>query len=166
MAGGDDSLHGLRIKVGPMSTRRMYLWLISRLTFPLFGARPLRFLTFKASFYQVPLPIDARASFPFRGPDDRLYELLRLPMGYKASPELMQLLTSSLAGVRGVVTDEYAAPSTLGVDIWIENIRIHGPEHDVSRWSQQILQTAEETKVTLGEMELHTVSYQFIGVFL
>lgn len=46
------------------------------------------------------------------GPDDKIYELLRLPMGYKAGPEIMQLLTSSLAGMRGVVVVDYEALST------------------------------------------------------
>lgn len=59
------------------------------------------------------------------GPDEKIYELLRLPMGYKAGPEIMQLLTSSLAGMRGVVVVDYEALPTLGVDIWNGNIRIH-----------------------------------------
>eukprot|EP00796_Vickermania_ingenoplastis_P010790 gene10790-biopygen7712 len=82
----------------------------------------------KASFYQIPLPFEARAVFRLIADDGTIYELLRLPMGYKLSPELMHLLCSTLAGLPSCVPPALRAPDDLRIDIWIDNIRLCGAE--------------------------------------
>jgi len=82
-------------------------------------------LDLKASFYQVPLPLSARQFFRCFTADGTLVELCRLPMGYRASPEIMQILTPALAGDPSVVRQELAVPLSVQVDIWIDNIRFH-----------------------------------------
>eukprot|EP00796_Vickermania_ingenoplastis_P001735 gene1735-biopygen1309 len=68
------------------------------------------------------------------GSDGQCYELLRLPMGYKLSPEIMQLLVSALAGVPSVVLPAFQAPASVRVDVWIDNIRLCGSREDVMAW--------------------------------
>ncbi|KAK7200672.1 hypothetical protein NESM_000123800 [Novymonas esmeraldas] len=75
-------------------------------------------LDLRAPFYQVPLPQEnARAAFRFKLADGTLVELCRLPMGCGASPEIMQILTSVLAGASGVATPRTVAPASLRVDV-------------------------------------------------
>ncbi|KAK7201233.1 hypothetical protein NESM_000184900 [Novymonas esmeraldas] len=69
----------------------------------------------------------ARAAFRCHLEDGTLVELARLPMGYVARPEAMQLLTSALVGAPSVAAGGCRCPSVLKVDVWIDNVRIAGP---------------------------------------
>ncbi|KPA73345.1 hypothetical protein ABB37_00081 [Leptomonas pyrrhocoris] len=122
-------------------------------------------LDLKASFYQVPLPEEARSAFRCRLDDGTLVELARLPMGYAASPELMQLLTSALAGVPTVVDAAFACPTALKIHVWIDNVRIAGPLKAVEAWTRRVTQFARDASVTIGESEVAVASYTFVGVF-
>eukprot|EP00796_Vickermania_ingenoplastis_P002072 gene2071-biopygen1691 len=89
----------------------------------------------KASFYQISLDPAARACFRMMGEDEKVYELLRLPMGYRVSPELMQLLCSALAGVPSVVQIVFQAPRSLHIDVWMDNFRMSSMSgNGVDRW--------------------------------
>ncbi|PWV19199.1 hypothetical protein C3747_11g288 [Trypanosoma cruzi] len=56
-------------------------------------------LDLKASFFKVSLPRETRHLFRCRVEDDTLVELTRLPMGYKAGPEILQItIASAIAG--------------------------------------------------------------------
>ncbi|KPA74892.1 hypothetical protein ABB37_02163 [Leptomonas pyrrhocoris] len=114
-------------------------------------------LDLKASFYQVPLPVEARACFRCIAENGAVMELHRLPMGYRASPEVMQLLTSA-------VRSEYRAPPEVHIDVWIDNIRLWGTEAAVQEWTKRVLLVATEAQVTWGETLIATPRYQFVGV--
>eukprot|EP00796_Vickermania_ingenoplastis_P012473 gene12473-biopygen9187 len=85
-------------------------------------------------------------------------------MGYKLSPELMQLLCSTLAGLPSCVPPALRAPDHLRIDIWIDNIRLCGAENSVSTWGRVIQQRRQLAQVTFGEVEHFAQLYTFIGV--
>lgn len=118
----------------------------------------------KASFYQVALPDTARSVFRMLGDDDTMYELIRLPMGYRISPELMQLLVSAVVGNSSVVSSCYRAPASVHVDVWIDNIRVSGSEVEVRGWSAVVERRASLAGVTFGEASTFSKVYTFIGV--
>ncbi|RNC54203.1 target of rapamycin (TOR) kinase 1 [Trypanosoma cruzi] len=56
-------------------------------------------LDLKASFFQAPLPRETRHLFRCRVEDGTLVELTWHPMGYKVSPEILQvIINSAIAG--------------------------------------------------------------------
>ncbi|ORC89559.1 uncharacterized protein TM35_000123340 [Trypanosoma theileri] len=65
----------------------------------------------KASFFQMALPVNRRASFRCRTESGELVEFTRLPMGYKCSPEILNTITRVLAGDPALVLPQYAAPT-------------------------------------------------------
>lgn len=118
----------------------------------------------KASFYQVALPPEARSVYRMLAEDGTCYQLVRLPMGYRLSPEIMQLLVSTLAGQSSVVQPSFAAPNSLTIDVWIDNIRISGEESTVRQWTSVVEKRALQAGVTFGEVQSFTKEYTFIGV--
>lgn len=80
----------------------------------------------KASFFHIELLPEARPLFGFRDDDGTVFELNPLPMGYVASPGIMQLLTMALAGHPGVVRAGFATPASVRVDFWVANVRFTG----------------------------------------
>ncbi|RNC47759.1 target of rapamycin (TOR) kinase 1 [Trypanosoma cruzi] len=92
-------------------------------------------LDVKSSFFQVSLPRETRHLFRCRVEDGTLVELTRLPVGCKASPEILQIIiTSAIAGVTTVAHRLWAAPPLVRVDVWTDNMRIAGPKSDVTLW--------------------------------
>ncbi|PWV21083.1 hypothetical protein C3747_4g358 [Trypanosoma cruzi] len=109
-------------------------------------------LDLKASFFQFSLPRETRHLFRCRVEDGTLVELTRLPMGHKASPEILQIIiTSAIAVVTTVVHRLWAAPPLVRVDVWIGNIRITGSISDVTPWKAQVLRNADSCHASLGE---------------
>ncbi|RNC41163.1 target of rapamycin (TOR) kinase 1 [Trypanosoma cruzi] len=73
-------------------------------------------------------------------------------MGYKAGPEIIQIIiTSAIAGVTTVVHRLWAAPPLVRIDVWIDNIRIAGSKSDVTFWEAQVLRNADGRHATMGE---------------
>ncbi|KAF8278640.1 hypothetical protein TcYC6_0001790 [Trypanosoma cruzi] len=65
-------------------------------------------------------------------------------MGYKVSPEILQIIiTSAIAGVTTVVHRLWAAPPLVRDDVWIGNIRIAGSKSDATLWEAQVLLNAD-----------------------
>ncbi|KAF8285737.1 putative target of rapamycin (TOR) kinase 1 [Trypanosoma cruzi] len=87
-------------------------------------------------------------------------------MGYKASPEILQIIiTSAIAGVTTVVHFLRAAPPLVRVDVWIDDIRIAGSKSDATLWEAQVLRNADGRHATMGEdRELGATQYTFPGV--
>ncbi|RNC52965.1 target of rapamycin (TOR) kinase 1 [Trypanosoma cruzi] len=109
-------------------------------------------LDLKTSFFQVSLPRETRHLFRCRVEDDTLVELTRLPMGYKASPEILQIiLTSTIAVVTKVAHRLWAAPPLVHIDVWIDNIRIAGSKSDATLWEAQVIRNADGRHATVGE---------------
>ncbi|KAF8275393.1 target of rapamycin (TOR) kinase 1 [Trypanosoma cruzi] len=121
-------------------------------------------LDVKASFFQVSLPRGTRHFFRCRVGDGALVELTRLPMGYKAGPEILRIIiTSTIAVVTTVVHRLRAAPSLVRVDVWIDDIRIAGPKSGVTLWEAQVLCNVDGRHATMAEdRELDATQYFFL----
>ncbi|KAF5221815.1 putative target of rapamycin (TOR) kinase 1 [Trypanosoma cruzi] len=86
-------------------------------------------------------------------------------MGYKASPEILQIITSAIAGATTVVHPLWAAPPLVRIDVWIDNIRIAGSKSDVTLWEAQVHRNADGRHATMGEgRESGATQYTFLGV--
>ncbi|RNC61780.1 rab1 small GTP-binding protein [Trypanosoma cruzi] len=121
----------------------------------------------KAFFFRVSLPRETRHLFRCRVEDGTLEELTRLPMGYKASPEILQIITSAIAVVTTVVHFLWAAPPLVRIDVWIDNIRIAGSKSNVTLWEAQVLRNADGRRATMGEeRESGATQYIFLGCSL
>ncbi|CCD21720.1 hypothetical protein ERJ75_000405400 [Trypanosoma vivax] len=80
----------------------------------------------KAPFFRVSLPQSSRTSFRCRAERGMLVEPTRLPMGRKCGPEVLHTVARVLAGDAAVVGSRYAAPKSLTIHVWVDNIRISG----------------------------------------
>ncbi|KAF8290137.1 hypothetical protein TcBrA4_0135120 [Trypanosoma cruzi] len=103
----------------------------------------------KSSFI-VSLPWETRHLFRCHVEDGTLVELTRLPMGHKAGPEILQIITSAIAVVTTVVHRLWAAPPMVRIDVWIGNIRIAGSKSDAALWEAQVLRNADGRHATTG----------------
>ncbi|KAF8289545.1 hypothetical protein TcBrA4_0136180 [Trypanosoma cruzi] len=73
-------------------------------------------------------------------------------MGYKAVPEILQIIiTSAIAVVTTVVRRLWAAPPLVRVGVWIGNMRIAGSKSEVTLWEAQLLRNADGRRATMGE---------------
>ncbi|PWV18258.1 hypothetical protein C3747_14g312 [Trypanosoma cruzi] len=93
-------------------------------------------LDVKSSFI-ISLLRETRHLFRCRVEDGTLVELTRLPMGYKAGPEILQIITSAIAGVTTVVQRLWGAPPLVRADVRIDNIRIAGSKSDATLWEDR-----------------------------
>ncbi|KAF5214321.1 hypothetical protein ECC02_013090 [Trypanosoma cruzi] len=85
-------------------------------------------------------------------------------MGYKASPEILQMITLAIAGVTTVVHPLWAAPPLVRVDVWIDNIRIAVSKSDVTLWESQVLRNPDGCHASMGEeRESDATQYAFLG---
>ncbi|KAF8291877.1 hypothetical protein TcYC6_0119840 [Trypanosoma cruzi] len=73
-------------------------------------------------------------------------------MGYKASPEILQIvITSAIAVVTTVAHFLWAAAPLVRVDVWIGNIRITESKSDATLWEARVLRNADGRRATMGE---------------
>jgi hypothetical protein len=77
--------------------------------------------------------------------DGNIFELTRIPMGHRASPEYFQLLLSVLAGLPSYVKAECKHPYKVQVDIWLDNARATGASRDVVEYFQWIWMAIKDT---------------------
>ncbi|PWU87133.1 putative target of rapamycin (TOR) kinase 1 [Trypanosoma cruzi] len=92
-------------------------------------------------------------------------ELTRLHMGYKAGPEILQIIiTSAIAVVTTVVHRLWAAPPSVRIDVWIGNIRIAGSKSDATLWEAQVLCNADRRHATMEDGESGATQCTFLGV--
>lgn len=120
---------------------------------------------FKSGFHQVALPKDMRHLFRFRCSDGRVLQLTRLPMGLRTAPELFQILASTIAGDRLYCTGAWAAPASVHLDVWIDNVRFCGPRSDVARHTSTFCDRCKAVGATLNaDDETSGSSYVFCGV--
>ncbi|KAH8604533.1 hypothetical protein ERJ75_001706500 [Trypanosoma vivax] len=118
----------------------------------------------KASFFQVNLPQGNRTSFRCRAEAGRLVELTRLQMGCKCGPEKLHTTTRALAGDHAIVSSRCAAPQSLKIHVWIDNIRISGPWRGVEKRSRVATQNVRQCGTALGESNYLAKKHEFIGV--
>lgn len=103
----------------------------------------------KAGFFQVPLP-SARL-FTFRNEKGEVFGLTRLPMGISTAPELMQIITSTLAGDPLFCAPPYRAHAL--VDVWIDNVLFTGTEEKVRKSITLFEQAVSDASATLNTDE-------------
>jgi hypothetical protein len=129
-------------------------------------AATLRDLT--AGFFQVECPQYARAQFRFRDATGRLYEMCRLPMGHTGAPEIMQTLTSVVAGDPTFcrTAESFAFTSPGSIAVWIDGIRFTGAMADVKAAAKFVDIRAKRFGVTFKATESKdaVLEYEFIGV--
>ncbi|ESS61348.1 hypothetical protein TCDM_11074 [Trypanosoma cruzi Dm28c] len=86
-------------------------------------------------------------------------------MGYKAGPEILQIITSTIAGVTTVVHRLLDAPPLVHDDVWIDNIRITGSKSGATLWEAQALRNADSCHATKEEdRESGATPYTFLAV--
>ncbi|KAH9599337.1 hypothetical protein LSM04_006470 [Trypanosoma melophagium] len=107
----------------------------------------------KASFFQAALPVSIKASFRCSTESGELVEFTRLFMGYRYSPELLNILARVLAGDPEMVLPQQAATKELKIHVWIDNIGIGGPHGTVQSWGRQIIHNMQGCGVTIGEQK-------------
>lgn len=100
----------------------------------------------KASFYQVPLP-NSRL-FTFKDEMNNVYGLTRMPMGICTAPELMQLLTCTIAGDPLHAKPEFSAKTA--VDVWIDNVLFSGSAEKVEAQEAIFKQRAALASATIN----------------
>ncbi|RNF09209.1 target of rapamycin (TOR) kinase 1, partial [Trypanosoma cruzi] len=76
-----------------------------------------------------------------------------LPVRYKASPEILQIIiTSTITVVTTVVHRLWAAPPSVRIDVWIGNMRIAGSKSDATLWETQAPRNADSCHATMGRI--------------
>lgn len=116
----------------------------------------------QASYFQVELP--RNTLFTFLGEDGNVYGLNRLPMGISTAPELMQIVTSTLAGDPIFCAPKFRA--TAMVDVWIDNVMYSGSKEKVEQSVVAFKQSVADAKATLNNTESTgcTRNLDFIGM--
>ena len=128
----------------------------------------------KISFFQVEIPESARQYFRFTDADGNIYQLTRLPMGLKVSPEIMQLIVECLAGlpeackpsakINGI---EYDLQDRDGdVKVWIDGFaNSYLNSNAANRAMERIKAIARYCKVTWKDPGVIIErKYDFVGV--
>ena len=116
----------------------------------------------KAGFFQVPLESDTL--FTFRDVDGNVFGLRRLPMGICTAPELMQIITSTIAGDPLAVQPKFATKAL--VDVWIDNVLFSGSAERVGAAVERFRSVVESAKVTINwnESSHDADALDFIGM--
>ncbi|RNF21533.1 target of rapamycin (TOR) kinase 1 [Trypanosoma cruzi] len=92
------------------------------------------------------------------GGDGTLVGPARLPVGRKASPQIPQIIiTSAIAGLTTVTHRLWAAPSSVRIDVWIDNVRIAGSTSDVTLWEAQAPRNTDSLHATIGGIANRTL---------
>ena len=119
----------------------------------------------QTGFFQIPIPEEARHRFRFRDASGRVFELLRLPMGHRCSPELCQILLSTLAGLPGYALPAFQHSPEVKVNIWIDNVHAHGSVMNVEEYFAWLDVQARTCKITWKPSDSKVgKKVEFIGV--
>ena len=116
----------------------------------------------RAGFYQVRLP--RSDLFTFADEHGNVFGLDRLPMGISTAPEIMQVVTSTLAGDPLFCTPACSAPAL--VDVWIDNVLYTGSTDKVKRSTESFRKAVAEVKATINVEDSTecTTEVEFIGM--
>ena len=121
-------------------------------------------LDLRCSFWQIPLPQNARPYYRFRDASGRLLEMKVVVMGHVCSVEIMQILTSVLAGDPSVVQHQYRAPAKCHV--WVDNILFFGNQKEVEKSLALAKQAAVDLYAEFKDpVFTSTKQVEFIGVW-
>jgi hypothetical protein len=103
--------------------------------------------------------------FRFMDEDGNIYELCRLPMGHRVSPEMCHLLLSTVAGLPAYVTPSFRHTPGVNVDIWLDNVQASGSNANIKTYMEWLDSQAEQCRVKWKEADSYEGrSYTFLGV--
>jgi hypothetical protein len=114
-----------------------------------------------ASFYGYELSSSARQFYRFRDSAGTLFEVCRGMMGHVVMPEIQQIITSTVAGHKDFVKQQFVSPAT--VRVWIDNVRYTGTENIVNRANAKLAEACIECNVAMN-IGPTTSKYNFIGI--
>ncbi|KAH8620016.1 hypothetical protein ERJ75_000106200 [Trypanosoma vivax] len=77
---------------------------------------------------------------------------------------MLHTVARVLAGGAAVVRSRFAAPWSLKIRAWIDNIRIGGARHDMQKRSRVATQNVGQFGATLGESSFLSKKCGFIGI--
>ena len=119
---------------------------------------------FRTGFFAIEIPTYARHLFRFQDSSGRWFEMQRLPMGHIGAPELMHTLAASAAGHPDYVRSDIAVHS-VGIDIFIDNIRYTGERKHILDATTVLDETASGMSITWKASDSHTAAttYTFLG---
>lgn len=93
-----------------------------------------------------------------------MVQLTRLPLRYKGSPELMQLITMVLAGVPMAALKSPAFLRNVTTHVWIENVRFAGNHADELAADEFFPHNCLKCSVILGDAVRAATTYELLGV--
>lgn len=116
----------------------------------------------KAGFFQLKLP--SPKLFTFVDEEGNVFGLSRLPMGICTAPELMQMVTSTLAGDPLHVLPKFKSQAT--TDVWIDNVLFTGSAKRVEASTAEFRKTVNECAATINwkDSEVTNNELDFIGM--
>ena len=116
----------------------------------------------KAGFFQVPLESDKL--FTFKDVEGNVFGLRRLPMGICTAPEIMQIITSTIAGDPLAVQPKFATKAL--VDVWIDNVLFSGTVERVDAAVERFRSAVQSVKATINwnDSTQDTDELDFIGM--
>ena len=128
----------------------------------LFEAATIRDL--RLSFYQLEIPLSARALYRFCDLAGNLYEARRGVMGHSCMPEDMQMTAAIIAGDPNYCKPEFALFMPART-VWIDNIRLCGSHDDAMRAAAKLDEAASQLRVTWKPSDSLTncTQYEFLG---
>lgn len=127
----------------------------------------------KISFFQVAIPEWFRRLLRFCDDDGQLYEFLRLPMGFRPSAEIMQLLVETLSGMPHAckpsvtINNELIQLSSnrVSTSVWIDGFRCAGPLGECLHAAERIKKIGAHCGVTWKGAGVEVSQrYNFIGI--
>eukprot|EP00760_Papus_ankaliazontas_P009566 PhM_4_TR14103/c3_g1_i1/m.95349 len=118
----------------------------------------------KCGFYQISLPLDARAKFRFKDTSGTLWQLTRAPMGHTCVPEIMHTLTSTIAGLDDYCDPQHAHP-WVHCDVFLDGLRSAGSSSSVERHLAYVDKRAERVNASWKASDsIQGHRYTFVGV--
>ena len=116
-------------------------------------------------FFQIEIPMNARHRFQFLDDEGNVYQLWRLPMGHRCSPEICQILLSVLAGLPEYCSPQHVRPGKAKIKIWVDNVHAAGTVADVKMFFEWFDRQAAASGATLNAKDSKMGdAYTFIGV--
>lgn len=114
------------------------------------------------SFHQVGMPEHLQQLLIFADDEGHKYCFDRLPMGLCISPEIMQIISATLAGHIDYCKPPIAAPEV--ATIWIDNIQICGSQDRVQQVISDIRHRAAQANYTFNDDAALSHEYVNLGV--
>jgi hypothetical protein len=108
----------------------------------------------ECSFYQIEIPEELRNLFIFETEDKKKFRMRRLPMGWRPSAEILQILLQGLAAMA-------IGESSVRARIHVDNVFFHGNLKEVVEVHKRFIAICLKYRVTCGDIQLPHIITQF-----